>query len=334
MAEAGLPILPSGTGTLDTVTEAKRVAERVDYPLILKAAAGGGGRGMAVVREPGELARTYEQTRAHAQAVFGDSRVYAERYVEAARHVEVQVLCDRHGHAVHLGERDCSVQRRHQKLVEESPAPNLPPDLLDAICRAAVRGAGAVGYVGAGTFEFLVDTDNRFYFMEVNSRLQVEHGVTEMVTGIDLVREQIEVAAGRPLPFGQQDVLRRGVAVECRVNSEDPAHDFAPTPGTLTEFRPPSGPFTRVDTHAFPGWRIPPGYDSLLAKVIVWAPTRPQALVRMRRALQEFHIAGPQVRTTAAFLRKTMAHPWFREAKHTTSFVDQVLAGQADADDA
>jgi acetyl-CoA carboxylase biotin carboxylase subunit len=155
-----------------------------------------------------------------------------------------------------------------------------------------------------------------------------------MVTGIDLVREQIEVAAGRPLPFGQQDVLRRGVAVECRVNSEDPAHDFAPTPGTLTEFRPPSGPFTRVDTHAFPGWRIPPGYDSLLAKVIVWAPTRPQALVRMRRALQEFHIAGPQVRTTAAFLRKTMAHPWFREAKHTTSFVDQVLAGQADADDA
>ncbi len=324
MAEAGLPVLPGSCGTLSSCAEAKEVAKEIGYPVIIKAAAGGGGRGMAVVWEPGDFRRLYNQTCAHARAVFGDDRVYVERFVEAARHVEVQVLCDRHGAAVHLGERDCSVQRRHQKLLEETPAPGLPPELTERICAAAVRGALAVGFVGAGTFEFLVDEHNRFFFIEVNSRIQVEHPVTEMVIGIDLVREQLRIAAGAPLGFGQEHVVPRGVAVECRVNAEDPERDFTPSPGVLTEFWPPSGPFTRVDTHAYPGWRLPPQYDSLLAKVVVWAPDRDHALARMDRVLSEFDVTG--VHTTLGFLRDVLAHPLFRDAKHTTSLVEQMLA--------
>ncbi|MFI9272960.1 acetyl/propionyl/methylcrotonyl-CoA carboxylase subunit alpha [Kitasatospora sp. NPDC052896] len=328
MARAGLPVLPGSAGALNGPAEAEEVAQRVGYPVILKAVAGGGGRGMAVVRAPGHLRTAFAETRAHARAVFGDERLYLERYVEDARHVEVQVVCDRHGAAIHLGERDCSVQRRHQKLVEESPAPNLPQTLRAGMCAAAVRGALAVGYVGAGTFEFVLAPNGEFFLMEINCRLQVEHPVTELITGIDLVREQISVAAGLPLSLAQADVRFTGVALECRVNAEDPARDFRPTPGLLTEFVPPGGPFVRVDTHAYPGWRIGPDYDSLLAKTAVWAPDRAQAIARMDRALGEFRIDGPDVRTTLGFLRRTLDRPEFRAATHTTGLVDAM--GPAD----
>jgi len=325
MAEAGLPILPGSDGTLDTGTEAKNVADRIGYPVIIKAAAGGGGRGMTVVHDASDFSRSYRETRATAQAIFGDGRVYVERYVENARHVEVQILCDQHGTGVHLGERDCSVQRRHQKLIEETPAPALDAGAANRMCAAAVAGALATGFTGAGTFEFLVDGDD-FYFMEINCRIQVEHPVTEMVTGVDLVREQIRVAAGLPLTFGQEDVDRRGAALECRVNIEDPERAFAPTPGTLTEFQPPGGPFTRVDTFAYPGWTITPDYDSLVAKVITWGPDRETAIARMDRALDEFRIRGHGVHTTIPFLRETIAHPLFRHAKHTTSLLTEIYA--------
>jgi acetyl-CoA carboxylase, biotin carboxylase subunit len=326
MAEAGLPVLPGSSGPVDGPTEAKETAQQIGYPVILKAVAGGGGRGMAVVRDPDHLVRTYNATRAHARAVFGDERLYLERFVEDARHVEVQVLADRHGTTVHLGERDCSVQRRHQKLIEESPAPGLPAERRAAICAAAVRGAEAAGYVGAGTFEFVLTPSHEFFLMEINCRLQVEHPVTEMATGVDLVREQILVAAGQPMTLRQSQLAQRGVAMECRVNAEDPERDFAPTPGLLTEFQPPSGPFVRVDTHAFPGWRVTPDYDSLLAKTVVWAPDREQALARMDRALGEFRVAGEGVRTTLGFLQRILAHPRFRSAAHTTGLVESVSA--------
>ncbi|MDA3645749.1 acetyl-CoA carboxylase biotin carboxylase subunit [Saccharopolyspora indica] len=325
MAAAGLPMLPGSLEPLLSVAEAQRVADEIDYPVIIKAAAGGGGRGMRVVHEAGDFAAAYRETTANAQLLFGDPRVYVERYLATARHVEVQVLADEFGNVVSLGERDCTVQRRHQKLVEESPAPGLPPAVAESMGRAAVRGAAAVGYVGAGTFEFLLGPDDRFYFMEVNCRIQVEHPVTEMVTGIDLVHEQLRVAAGQPLPFRQEDLAPRGVAVECRINAEDPARDFAPTPGLLREFVPAGGPFVRVDTHGYPGYRVPACYDSLLAKLVVWAPTRDQALRRMDRALGEFRIGGEGVRTTAGFLREVIGAAEFRRAEHTTDIVGQVL---------
>jgi acetyl-CoA carboxylase biotin carboxylase subunit len=329
MAEAGLPVLPGSRNALASSAEAKETARRTGFPVILKAVAGGGGRGMAVVRQPEELPRAYNETRAHARAVFGDDRLYLERFIEDARHIEVQVLCDQHGSAVHLGERDCSVQRRHQKLVEEAPAPNLPDTVREAMCAAAVRGALAVGYVGAGTFEFVLAPSGEFHLMEINCRLQVEHPVTEMVTGIDIVREQILIAAGLPLSFRQPEIVTRGVAVECRVNAEDPARDFAPAPGLLTEFVPPGGPFVRVDTHAYPGWLIGPDYDSLLAKTVVWAPDRQQAIARMDRALSEFRVDGGGVRTTLPFLRRTLARPEFRSATHTTDLVATMSAEEA-----
>jgi acetyl-CoA carboxylase biotin carboxylase subunit len=329
MAGAGLPVIPGSDRTLESAAVAKDFAGEIQYPVTIKAAAGGGGRGLRMVRDPRDFLRAYKETRATAQAVFGDGRVYVERFLDAARHVEVQVLCDQHGNAVHLGERDCSVQRRHQKLIEETPAPGLPTDLTTRMGEAAVRGALAVGFVGAGTFEFLVDGDGAFWFMEINCRLQVEHPVTEMVTGIDLVKEQLRVAAGLPLEFRQKDVKSRGVAVECRINAEDPGRGFAPTAGVLEEFIPAGGPFTRVDTHGFTGYRVTPDYDSLLAKLIVWAPDRAQALTRMERALSEFLVRGPGVHTTIEFLAQVLRHPLFQEAKHTTSLVDQIVAGPA-----
>jgi acetyl-CoA carboxylase biotin carboxylase subunit len=326
MVAAGLPVQPGSTETLDSAMAAKRVADDIGYPVIIKAAAGGGGRGMSVVSDPREFTSAYRRTRAAARAVFGDSRVYVERFQEVARHVEVQVLCDAHGNGIALGERDCSVQRRHQKLIEETPAPGLPAELTHRMGEAAVRGALAAGFVGAGTFEFLVGPADDFTFMEVNCRIQVEHPVTEATTGIDLVREQLLIAAGHPLGFTAGDVVRRGVAVECRVNAEDPLRGFAPAPGELTEFEPPGGPFTRVDTHGRVGMRITPDYDSLLAKVIVWAPDREQALARMRRALAEFQVSGRGISTTIPFLAEIIDHPLFQDGKHSTSLVEQVLA--------
>ncbi|MEU4596803.1 acetyl-CoA carboxylase biotin carboxylase subunit [Nocardia sp. NPDC023988] len=323
MADAGLPLLPGSRDAVDDPDAARALADEIGYPVIIKAVAGGGGRGMRVVRDGDEFATAWQHTRAAAAAVFGDGRLYVERYLESARHVEVQILADTHGTVRHLGLRDCSLQRRHQKLVEESPAPGLAPDLADRIGAAAVRGCAAAGYVGAGTVEFLLAPDGRFYFMEVNCRLQVEHPVTEMVTGVDLVAEQLRIAAGEPLTLGA-DRRPEGVAIECRLNAEDPERGFAPAPGTLTRCELPAGPFVRVDTHVAPGYAVPPHYDSLLAKVIVWGPDRPTAIARMRRALAETTIAGPGVATTTDFLHDILDHPRFRAATHDTALIGEL----------
>jgi acetyl-CoA carboxylase biotin carboxylase subunit len=325
MADAGMPMLPGSREPLRSAEQARELADRIGYPVIIKAAAGGGGRGMTVVRHSGEFIRAYRETAAGAQVLFGDSRVYVERYLSSARHVEIQILCDSYGNAVHLGERDCSVQRRHQKLVEESPAPGLPAGLAEQMGQAAVAGAKAAGYVGAGTFEFLLDADGEFSFMEVNCRIQVEHPVTELITGIDLVQEQLKIAAGERLAIGQDDVVRRGAAIECRINVEDPDRSFAPAPGRLTEFVPAGGPFVRVDTHGYPGYRVPAIYDSLLAKLLTWAPTREEAIARMDRALAEFRVTGPGVHTTTPFLRRVLADERFATGTHDTTIVDRLL---------
>ncbi|MDW5325100.1 acetyl-CoA carboxylase biotin carboxylase subunit [Plantactinospora sp. KLBMP9567] len=325
MWEAGLPLPPGSLATVETAARARDVADEIGYPVIIKCAAGGGGRGMTVVWSADEFGAAYERTRIAAQAVFGDDRVYLERYLVQARHVEVQVLCDGYGNGVHLGTRDCSVQRRHQKLVEEGPAPALSASTLDALAESALGGALRAGYTGAGTFEFLVDDAERFSFIEVNCRIQVEHPVTEMISGVDLVHEQLHIAAGVPLRLRQEDVRISGVAVECRVNVEDPDRGFAPTPGRLSRFVPPSGPFTRVDTHGYPGYLVGPYYDSLLAKVVVWAPDRDLALGRMERALHEFDIEGPGVRTTIPFLRRVLDDAGFRKGRYSTGLVDRLL---------
>ncbi|HEX3961269.1 MAG TPA: acetyl-CoA carboxylase biotin carboxylase subunit [Trebonia sp.] len=325
IAASGLPLLPGTMRPVRDLDEALRTADQTGYPVIIKAAMGGGGRGMRIARQPSELSGAFHQASADAQRFFGDGRVYAERFVEAARHVEVQVLCDGYGNVVCLGERDCTIQRRNQKLIEETPAPGLPEALVEQIHRAAVAGARAARYVGAGTFEFLVDPGHRFYFMEVNSRIQVEHPVTEVATGIDLVQEQIRIAAGERLGFGQSDLRPRGAVLECRINAEDPDRQFTPTPGLITVFQPPGGPFVRVDSHCFPGMRISGSYDSLLAKVIVWAPGRAEAIARMRRALAELQIDGPGVRTTTPFLGRILDRHEFRTAAHTTGLVARLL---------
>ncbi|MFI6389990.1 acetyl/propionyl/methylcrotonyl-CoA carboxylase subunit alpha [Nonomuraea sp. NPDC050540] len=325
-AAAGLPVLPGSPRPLHSGPEAKEVADTIGYPVIIKAVAGGGGRGMAVVRDARDFPRAFAETRASAQAVFGDARVFVEKYVEHARHIEVQVLGDLHGGLVSLGERDCTVQRRRQKLIEESPAPGLPAGLAGHIREAAVALARRVGYVSAGTFEFLVDDAGGFFFIEANCRVQVEHPVTEMVTGADIVREQLLIAAGRPLSPRQEDVVLRGVAIECRVNTEDPRRGFLPTPGVVERFVPPGGPFTRVDTHGADGVTIGADYDSLLAKVIVWAPDRDQAIARMARALSEFEVTGRGISTTIGFLQDVLADPRFRDARHTTSLADLMVA--------
>jgi len=325
MAGAGLPILPGSHGPVLTPDEALAVARRIGFPVIIKAATGGGGRGMRVVHDESEMAGAFKVVSGESRAVFGDSRLYVERYVASARHIEVQILCDTHGKAVHLGVRDCSVQRRHQKLLEECPAPRLPQGVVDQMGEASVVGAKAVGYVGVGTFEFLVDETCDFFFMEANCRIQVEHPVTELVFGIDLVQEQLRVAAGGRLTSEQSDVVGRGVAMECRINVEDPSRSFAPAPGRIESFVLPTGPFVRVDTHGYPGYRMPATYDSLLAKVITWAPTRDQAIARMERALGEFHATGPGICTTAEFLRRVLADEEFRSGAHDTGLVSRVL---------
>ena len=329
MVDAGLPLLPGSTEAVDDVDEAFALAESIGYPVIIKASAGGGGRGMTVVRDGGTFHDDFRRTRATATAVFGDGRVYVERYLDSARHVEIQVLCDAHGHGLHLGARDCSVQRRHQKLVEETPAPGLSDETVREMGEAAVRGVLAAGYTGAGTVEFLVDDQHRYYFMEVNCRLQVEHPVTEMVTGLDLVAEQLRIATGEPLGFSQDDVAPRGAAIECRINAEDPARDFAPTPAVVERFTPPGGPFVRVDTHVGAGYRIPPDYDSMLAKVLVWAPDRAGAIARMDRALEELELSGERLVTTAEFLRTVLAEPAFADGKHDTALLERMARDRA-----
>jgi acetyl-CoA carboxylase biotin carboxylase subunit len=324
LRETGLPLLPGSIEPVPSESAAATLAAEIGYPVIVKAVAGGGGKGMEVVRSSEGIAAAYQRAASTARSVFGDERVYLERYLDRARHVEVQVLCDNHGSGVHLGTRDCSVQRRHQKLIEEGPAPRLSAETLAAIEQESLRAALAIGYSGAGTFEYIVDEDERFYFMEINARIQVEHPVTEAITGIDLVREQLFGAAGYPLSLRQDTVVPRGVAMECRVNSEDPERNFIPTAGTLDVFESPGGPFTRIDTHARAGYRVGPDYDSLIAKVIVWAPDREQALNRMDRVLSEFQVSGRGVQTTIPFLRRVIADPEFRKASHSTALINRI----------
>ena len=319
MRASGMPLVPGTEETVKTAREADDVAQALGYPVIIKAVAGGGGRGIAVVQRRADLESAYTSIRATAQQLFKDSGVYMEKFIEQFRHTEVQILCDNHGHGVHLGERDCSVQRRRQKLIEEAPSVHLSAEQGRAMGEAAVAGALAAGYNSVGTVEFILDADGNYYFMEINARIQVEHPVSEMVTGVDLIREQIKVAAGEPLPFAQSDIQVRGHALECRINAEDPAADFAPDSGTIRTFIPPGGPGTRVDTYVYSGWTVPPFYDSLVAKVIVWAEDRPSAIDRMRRALSETTVEG--IKTTIPFHQRVLSHPAFRRGDIFTDFI-------------
>jgi acetyl-CoA carboxylase biotin carboxylase subunit len=331
MQQAGLPLLPGTVEPVNTLDEAHDIAGEIGYPVIIKAVAGGGGRGMSVVTREEDLPRLYQTTRATAQAVFKDSAVYIERYLETSRHTEIQLVCDAHGNGVYFGERDCSVQRRHQKLIEEAPSIHLTEETRREVGEAAVRGALSVGYTGAGTMEFLLDLDGNLAFMEMNARIQVEHPVSEMVTSVDLIQEQIRVAAGERLSVTQEDVPLRGHAIECRINAEDPDRDFAPAAGRLDTYVPPGGPWTRVDSHCYPGWMISPFYDSLIAKLIVWAPDREAAIERMTRALEEFEISGRGVKTTIPFHLRILAHPQFRSGDVTTDFVEHFMSEEAAA---
>ncbi len=322
--QAGVPVVPGSEGPLANVTEAVEVADRIGYPVIFKAAAGGGGRGMRIVRDRDQAAQAFAACESEAAAAFGTSDVYCEKYIEEARHVEVQVLGDQHGTRVHLGERDCSVQRRHQKLIEESPGPNLKPETRSGLHRAALRAAAAVNYVNAGTVEFLVDPDGNYYFIEMNTRIQVEHPVTEMVTGLDIVREQIRIAAGEPLGYRQEAIRFEGHAIECRVNAEDP-QTFAPSAGRVTAWIPPGGFKVRVDSHLMAPYDVPPFYDSLLAKVVVWGRDRAEAVDRMRRALLETTVEG--VKTSIPFLLKVLDDPAFVEGRFTSADGRRLLRG-------
>ena len=319
---AGVPVVP-GSGPLTGVDEALREAEGVGYPVLVKASSGGGGRGIRPVADPEELAEVFPTAGAEAASSFGDGTLYLERAMEGARHIEVQVLADTHGNVVHLFERDCSVQRRRQKLVEESPAPHLDPELRSEAASAAVRLAQHVGYVGAGTVEFLVRPDGAVYFMEMNTRIQVEHPVTEYVTGVDLVAEQLRIASGAPLSFSQSEVALNGAAVEVRINAEDPEQDFAPTPGTLDTFIVPGGPGVRVDTGFVAGDTISPFYDSMLAKVICWGADRPQALARARQALAELEIDG--VRSTKLLHQRLLEDTEFRSSAVDVHWLERRL---------
>src|SRR3954469_13424512 len=321
-----VPTVPGSEGEVEDEKEALRIAEDIGYPVIIKAAAGGGGRGMRIAHNDVSLQAGLRQAQAEAENAFRNAAVYIEKYVEYGRHVEVQILADNHGNAVHLWERDCSLQRRHQKLVEESPSPLLKDGVRRSLCQAAVRLIKAAGYTNAGTVEFLVDKDQNFYILEVNARIQVEHPVTEEVTGTDLIKEQIRVAAGLPLSFRQRDIKQTGHAIECRINAEDPARNFAPSPGTIQELRVPGGPGIRWDSHVYAGYRIPPNYDSMIGKLIVHRPTRADAIATMKRALQEFHIAP--VKTTIPLQLRIMEDQHFGSGDVDTGFVERVLLGK------
>src|SRR3954468_23771198 len=319
MKEVGVPIVP-GTDAIGDPDEALAQAREIGFPVLIKAAAGGGGKGMRVAQDADEFERQYSMARNEAAAAFGDDTVYVEKYLSKTRHIEFQILGDSHGRVVHLGERDCSIQRRHQKLIEEAPSPALTPELRLAMGDAAVRGAKAIDYVGAGTIEMLLNEDDSFYFMEMNTRIQVEHPVTEMLTGIDLVKEQIRVASGEKLSI-KMPVERRGHVIECRVNAEYPARNFQPSPGRIDVFHPPGGPGVRLDTHVYAGYSVPPYYDSLLAKLICQGRDRQEALKRMQVALESFIIEG--VTTTIPFLARVMSNKHFQEGAVDTKFLER-----------
>jgi acetyl-CoA carboxylase biotin carboxylase subunit len=321
MKAAGVPTIPGSDGLVHTLKEAIVAAKAVGYPVIVKATAGGGGRGMRVALNEEELTKLYPVASSEALAVFGNGSVYLERYFTEPRHIEIQLMGDRHGNMVYLGERDCSIQRRHQKLIEESPSPAVSPETREKMGKVAVAGAKGAGYYNAGTIEFLYDKDASFYFMEMNTRIQVEHPVTEAVTGIDLVRAQILVAAGEKLEFSQKSIMMAGHSIECRINAEDPSNDFRPSPGTITDFHLPGGMGVRIDTHCYSGYEVPPNYDSMIAKLIVHAPTREGAIARMLRALDEFVIVG--IKTTIPLHKRILQHPLFVKGQYTTKFLEQ-----------
>jgi acetyl-CoA carboxylase biotin carboxylase subunit len=319
---AGAPVAP-GTDRGVTYQEAREFARAHGYPVLLKAVAGGGGKGMRRVDREAELESAHRNASSEAAGAFGSPEMYVEKLIERPRHIEIQVLGDRHGNMIHLGERECSIQRRHQKVIEECPSPlmALYPEMRSVMGEAAVKAARAAGYYNAGTVEFLVDADRRFYFLEMNTRLQVEHPVTELVTGLDLVRLQIEIAAGARLPLTQEDVSLRGSAIECRIYAEDPANNFLPFPGKITSLAEPSGPGVRLDTGVYEGWNVPMEYDPLLAKLAVWAPTREQAAARAVRALSEYHVGG--IRANIGFFRQILDDPEFRAGHLHTGFIEE-----------
>lgn len=318
MRKAGVPVVPGSDGTVETLEEAKKLAKEIGVPIMIKASAGGGGKGMRIVKDLSEVETAYTMARNEAESSFSNSEVYIEKFIENPRHIEIQLLGDSHGNIIHLGERDCSVQRRHQKLIEESPSPIVSEELRQAMGEAAIKGAASVNYLGAGTIEFLVDKNRNFYFMEMNTRIQVEHPVTEEVTGYDLIREQIRIANGEKL--SKKKIRFDGHSIECRINAEDPANNFRPSPGLVTAFNIPGGLGVRVDTHCYSGYRIPTNYDSMIAKLIVKADTRDEAIKRMKRSLDEFVIEG--ISTTIPFHQKMMEEPRFINNDYDTGLLE------------
>lgn len=321
--KAGLPVIPGSINLVSTKEEALKIAKKINYPVIIKAAMGGGGKGMRVCHNDIRLISAFLTAQREAEAAFGSPKVYIEKYIEAPRHVEFQLLGDSHGRIIHLGERDCTVQRRHQKLIEESPSPAINKKLRKKMGDLAVKCAKSIGYVNAGTIEFLLDKNNNFYFMEMNTRIQVEHPVTEMLTGIDLIKEQLRIAFGEKLRRKQDDVQLKGNSIECRVYAEDPDHDFRPCPGKIASLNLPGGFGIRVDTHIYPGYEISPYYDSMIAKIISYAPTRKQAISVMRRAMEELIIEP--IKTTIPFHRKVLEDPSFIRGRYSTEFADEIL---------
>jgi acetyl-CoA carboxylase biotin carboxylase subunit len=322
--KVGVPTVPGSDGPVDSESEATKVARKIGYPIIIKAVAGGGGRGMRIAHNDVSFAKEYHVARAEAEKTFNNASVYIEKYIQNPRHIEFQILADGHGNVVHLGERDCSVQRRHQKLIEESPSPFLTSDLRKKMGKAAVRAAAAAEYENAGTIEFIVDSKGEFYFIEMNTRIQVEHPVTEEITGIDLIKEQIRIASGEKLNFDQKDVEFRGHAIECRINAEDPARGFAPSPGTIGLYYAPGGHGVRVDSHVYSGYTIPPYYDSLIGKLVAHGDNRKMALERMYRALSEYLIRG--IETTIPLHKAILSDPVFIAGKATTGYLEEFLS--------
>jgi acetyl-CoA carboxylase biotin carboxylase subunit len=319
--EANVPVVPGSEGLIKNEGEAVKLAHQIGFPVLIKATAGGGGRGMRVAANDLSLKSALQQAAAEAEAAFGNAGIYLERYIERPRHVEVQFIADHHGNVVHLWERDCSVQRRHQKLIEESPSPALSEATRTAMCEAAVRLAKTASYTNAGTCEFIVDQSGNYYFIEVNARIQVEHPVTEMVTGVDLIKAQIRVAAGEPLPFKQEDIKVRGAAIECRINAEDPSRNFQPSPGKIERLIAPGGFGVRFDSHAYSGYTVSPYYDSMIGKLVVHQPTRREAIDCMLRSLTELRVEG--IRTTAPLHREILSHSAFQDCRIDTTFVER-----------
>jgi acetyl-CoA carboxylase biotin carboxylase subunit len=319
----GVPTIPGSEGLLESVEDAMDQAQRMGFPVMIKATAGGGGRGMRLVPSADQLEGLFKAAQGEAEAAFGNPGLYMEKFIDRPRHVEVQVLADRFGNVVHLGERDCSIQRRHQKLLEEAPSPGLDPLVRERMGAAATAAARSIAYEGAGTVEFLLDRSGGFYFMEMNTRIQVEHPVTEMVTGLDLIAEQLRIAGGEPISVAQEEVRLQGHAIECRINAEDPRQNFRPSPGKITGWLPPGGPGVRVDSHVYTGYDIPPFYDSLIGKLIVWAPTRELALRRLRRALSEWAVTG--IPTTIEVHLALLERPEFLNGQVYTKFVEDKM---------